>query len=131
MEPISIGARGSAQTVADASKLANAVGSGSLPVLATPLMTALMEAAACDAVAAYLEPTETTVGTALHITHDAATPQGMTVRAEAEVTGVNGREISFAVTAYDEAGQIGTGTHKRFLVEQQRFLDKAAKRGQQ
>ena len=118
MEPITIGARGTAQTVADASKLANAVGSGSLPVFATPMMTALMEAAACDAVAAYLEPTETTVGTALHIT-------------EAEVTGVNGREISFAVTAYDEAGQIGAGTHKRFLVEQQRFLDKAAKRGQQ
>lgn len=131
MEPITIGAKGTAQTVADASKLANAVGSGSLPVFATPMMTALMEAAACDAVAVYLEPTETTVGTALHITHDAATPQGMTVRAEAEVTGVNGREISFAVTAYDEAGQIGAGTHKRFLVEQQRFLDKAAKRGQQ
>ena len=88
-------------------------------------MVALMEGAACEAIAAALGENETTVGTELNIQHLSATPVGMDVRAEATVTAVDGRVISFEVTAYDEAGPIGKGTHKRALVSTQRFLDKA------
>ena len=88
-------------------------------------MVALMEGAACEAIAAALGDNETTVGTELSIQHLSATPVGMDVRAEATVTAVDGRVISFEVAAYDEAGPIGKGTHKRALVSTQRFLDKA------
>ena len=110
-------------------RLACTVGSGSLRVLATPMMAALMEAAACKAVASFLEGDETTVGTALNIQHTAATPEGMTVTARAEITGVNGREITFRVTAFDEAGEIGSGEHTRFVVYAGRFQEKAEQRG--
>lgn len=106
------------------------VGSGSLPVFATPMMAALMEEAACNAIAPFLSEGETTVGTKLDISHDAATPEGLTVTATAEITGVSGREISYHVTAEDGVGVIGSGTHKRFLVDADRFLNKAQKRGQ-
>lgn len=129
MQPITIGTKGIANIKADESQLAVTVGSGSLPVFATPMMSALMEKAACKAIESFLEDDETTVGTVLNITHDAATPEGMEVTAEAEITGVSGREISFNVTAYDEAGQIGSGTHKRFMVNEKRFLEKTSKRG--
>ena len=105
-------------------------GSGSLPVFATPMMAALMEEAACNAIAPFLSEGETTVGTKLDISHDAATPEGLTVTATAEITGVSGREISYHVTAEDGVGVIGSGTHKRFLVDADRFLNKAQKRGQ-
>ena len=99
-------------------------GSGTLSVLATPRMVALMEGAACEAIAEALPEDKTTVGTMLNISHLSATPVGLEVRAEAEVTEVDGNAITFAVTAYDEAGKIGEGTHKRFIVSTQRFLDK-------
>ena len=88
------------------------------------MMTALMEKAACAALAPYLEENETTVGTMLNITHDSATPVGMNVTAYAEVTAVNGREICFDVSAEDESGRIGGGTHKRFVVFADRFMEK-------
>lgn len=110
-------------------RLASAVGSGSLAVFATPMMAALMEAAACKAIADALEGDETTVGTALAIEHTAATPAGRTVTARAELTAVNGRELTFRVTAFDEAGEIGSGTHKRFVVYAGRFQEKAEQRG--
>lgn len=130
MKDISIGTKGTAQMKVTPERLACAVGSGSLAVFATPMMTAVMEAAACNAIAAALEGEETTVGTALDIQHTAATPQGMTVTAEAEVTAVNGRELTFRVTASDDAGEIGSGTHKRFVVYAGRFQEKTDKRGQ-
>ena len=108
---------------------AKAVQSGSLEVFATPMMAALMEKAACAALAPYLEGEETTVGTALAIRHTAATPVGMQVTAEAVVTAVNGREITFRVTARDEAGEIGSGEHTRFVVYAGRFQEKAEQRG--
>ena len=72
-----------------------------------------------------LEEGQTTVGTALNIEHISATPVGLEVRAEAEVTAVAGKVITFAVRAFDEAGEIGHGTHQRVVVSNQRFLDKA------
>ena len=88
-------------------------------------MVALMEGAACEAVAPGLTEGQTTVGTALNIAHTSATPVGLEVRAEAEVTAVEGKVITFAVRAFDEAGEIGSGTHQRVIVTGQKFLDKA------
>lgn len=129
MKELQIGSRGTASTVAEEAKLAVTVGSGSLRVFATPMMAALMEAAACDAVADALDEGETTVGTALHIAHTAATPEGMTVTAEAAVTEVNGREITLEVRAYDAVGEIGKGTHKRFVVFAEKFQAKTDQKG--
>lgn len=122
---IKIGMNGQVSTLAEREDTALEVGSGSLLVYATPCMAALMEAAACEAIADGLDAQETTVGIELNIQHLSATPVGLEVRAEAQVTAVEGKIISFTVTAYDEAGKIGEGTHKRAVVNSQRFLEKA------
>lgn len=121
---IKIGMKGEATTLAEREDTALEVGSGSLLVYATPCMAAMMEAAACEAIKDGLSENETTVGIELNIQHTSATPVGMEVRAEAEVTAVEGKIITFSLTAYDEAGPIGKGTHKRACVNAQRFLDK-------
>ncbi len=121
---ISIGMKGKASTLVEREDTAFEVGSGNLLVYATPCMVALMEGAACEAIAEALPEEKTSVGTALNITHLAATPVGLEVYAEAEVTEVDGNILTFAVTAYDETGKIGEGTHKRAVITTQRFLDK-------
>lgn len=122
---IEVGMKGEVSTLAEREDTAAEVGSGDLLVYATPCMVALMEGAACEAIAGGLEETETSVGTELNIQHTAATPVGLEVRAEAEVIAVDGKAVTFSVKAYDEAGEIGSGTHKRVVVNSQRFLDKA------
>ena len=122
---IIVGLKAEVCTLAEREDTAKEVGSGDLLVYATPCMVALMEGAACEAIADCLKDSETTVGTALNIEHIAATPVGLEVRAEAEVTAVEGKVITFAVAAYDEVGQIGKGTHKRVIVNSQKFLEKA------
>ena len=107
-------------------RTARAMGSGSLPVYATPAMTCLMEKAATEVVEALVPEGWTTVGISLHVAHTAATPVGLTVRAEAEVTAVEGRKIIFTVRAYDDQGEIGVGSHERFAVAKEKFLAKAA-----
>lgn len=126
---IEVGMKGRAETAVTQNNTAQAVGSGLVPVFATPYMIALMENAAVNAVQARLAPDEGTVGTSLNVTHDAATPVGMRVWAEAEVTAVEGRKITFAVAAYDEAEQIGGGVHERFIIRTERFLAKAQGKG--
>lgn len=121
---ITVGMKGTVSTLVEREDTALEVGSGSLLVYATPCMVALMEGAACEAIAEALPEGKTSVGTALNISHLAATPVGLEVRAEAEVTEVDGSMITFQVTAYDEAGKIGEGTHKRAVITAQRFLDK-------
>ena len=121
---IIVGMKGEAATLVEKEDTAAEVGSGSLLVYATPCMVALMEGAACEAIADALGEDKTTVGTELSISHISATPVGLEVRAEAEVTAVEGKIITFQVTAYDEAGKIGEGTHKRCIVSSQRFLEK-------
>ena len=100
------------------------IGSGDLAVLATPAMCALMENAAMMAVAPHLEAGQTTVGTALNIEHIRATPIGKTVTATAVLTEVEGRKLSFNIAARDEKGIIGEGTHSRFVVDRERFMNK-------
>ena len=121
---ISIGMKGKVSSLVEREDTALEVGSGSLLVYATPCMVALMEGAACEAIAEALPEGKTSVGTALNISHLAATPVGLEVYAEAEVTEVDGNTITFALTAYDETGKIGEGTHKRAIITTQRFLDK-------
>lgn len=109
---------------------AKAYTSGTLEVFATPAMIALMENTCMNAVADQLEEGCATVGTALNVKHVSATPVGMTVRCECELTAVDGRALTFTVAAYDEAGLIGEGTHERFIIKADKFMAKAeAKRG--
>ena len=122
---IEIGMKGEVSTLVEKGDTALEVGSGALLVYATPCMIALMEGAACEAIESVLPEGQTTVGTELNIQHLSATPVGLEVRAEAEVTAVEGKVVTFSVTAYDEAGEIGKGTHKRVIINSQRFLDKA------
>ena len=122
---ITVGMKGIVETLVEREDTAKEVGSGSLLVYATPCMVALMEGAACEAIAEALGENQTTVGTALNIEHISATPVGLEVRAEAEVTAVEGKVITFEVHAFDEAGEIGRGTHKRVIVNAQKFLEKA------
>ena len=120
---IMIGTKGEATNLVERADTAYEVGSGDFLVYATPCMVALMEGAACEALASLPEG-KTSVGTELNVSHKAATPVGMEVRAEAEITAVEGNTVTFRVAAYDEAGLIGEGTHKRVIVSTQRFLEK-------
>ena len=100
------------------------IGSGSLPVLGTPFMAALMENAAMTLLQNFLSDDQTSVGTHLDITHEAPTPIGMSIRAEATITNVseNGKLVDFAVKAWDEKGLIGQGTHTRGIIHAERFM---------
>jgi len=122
---ITVGMKGEVGTLVEREDTAKEVGSGSLLVYATPCMVALMEGAACEAIEEAMDDSKTTVGTELNIQHLSATPVGLEVRAEAVVTAVEGKVITFEVKAFDEAGEIGRGTHKRVVVPTQKFLEKA------
>ena len=113
------------QTVTEA-LTAEAVGSGALPVFGTPFMAAMMENAALTVLQSFLEEGQGSVGTHLDISHDAPTPVGMKVFAEAEITGVseNGKMVDFQVSAWDEKGPIVKGTHTRAIIKNETFLAK-------
>lgn len=98
--------------------------SGSLMVYATPAMIALMEEAAQAAVADCLEPGQGTVGIAMSITHDAASPMGAQIQATATVSSVDGRKIDFEVVAKEGDKIIGKGTHSRFIIDKEKFMAK-------
>jgi fluoroacetyl-CoA thioesterase len=126
--PLAAGLRGRAETEVTANQTAESLGSGNLPVYGTPALVALMEAAAVNALAGHLEPSETTVGTAIHVTHLAATPVGLAVRAEAELTEVDGRKLTFVIQAYDPRERIGEAQHQRVVVSRDRFLSKVTQK---
>lgn len=118
------GLEGSAELTVGAGDCADAMGSGSVPVFATPRLAALMEQAACNAIAAELEDGETTVGVRLEIEHVAATPPGLSVRAKAVLERIDGRKLVFALSAEDEREPIGTGRHERVRVRAGPFLER-------
>ncbi len=124
LQELKPGLTGTAETVVRETNTALAMGSGSLHVFATPSMIALMEQAACNAVAACLDEESTSVGTLVNITHDAATALGKKVTATATLVEVQGRKLVFEVTAADEDKQIGKGTHERFIVNKEKFMAK-------
>jgi fluoroacetyl-CoA thioesterase len=130
MHAIPLGAKGSFTLLVTPEHLASRFKDAMLPpVLATPIMVMAMENAALNAVRAYLEPGESALGTVVDIRHLAATPVGQHVTAEAEVTGLDGRRIVFAVTARDEVEEIGRGTHERMVVDLRRLTQRLDAKG--
>lgn len=109
------------RTVTDADT-AIRFGSGDVAVFATPMMIALMEKAALDAVDPHLPPGYATVGTTVEISHLAATPVGMGVYATAELVEVNGKKLKFRIEAFDEQEKIGEGWHGRYIIQTEKFL---------
>ncbi len=120
-----VGLKKETSTVVTEENTALSVKSGTLPVFATPMMCALMEEAAATLLEEYLSDEETSVGISISVQHKAATPVGMKVRAVAEITGVDGRKVTFSVKAFDEKEEIGDGVHERFVVKKDKFLTKA------
>lgn len=109
-------------------KTAAVVGSGALEVYGTPCMIALIEKTALESVNPYLEEGCGTVGTKLVVSHISATPIGMTIRCETELVEVDRRRLEFVAKVYDDAGLVGEATHQRFIVENEKFLKKAAEK---
>ncbi len=124
MSELKVGLKASAEIVVTEADLASKIASGEIDVYATPKMIALMEKAASDAVAPALEAGQVTVGTSLNVTHDAATPLGMKVRAEAELVEIKGKALTFKVEAFDEKELIGKGEHHRYIVDVEKFMQR-------
>ena len=125
---VTVGLKGRAEAVVSGANTAQAACSGALPVFGTPFMCALMEEAAWKSIAPCLEEGQSTVGTRLSVSHDSATPIGMKVWAESEVAKVDGKHLVLTVAAFDERGMIGQGIHERFIVTDERFFAKTAKK---
>lgn len=102
--------------------LAIAVGSGDVPVLATPRVIAWCEAVTVEAVANQLEEEQTTVGSQIRLDHLRPTPLGATVDVSAEISDVDGRQVSFTVTVADQTGDVATGTIVRVVVNRPKFI---------
>ena len=124
-----IGKTAEARTIVTTENTAQAVGSGSLLVFATPMMVALMEQAACACLADELEPGKTSVGISVHIEHTSASVIGAEITATAAITAVNKRSIEFRVSAKDRTGEIGSGRHIRVIVDERRFMAKVKAKG--
>lgn len=117
--------KGEAMILVNSAYTAIAARSGSLEVLGTPFMIALMEKATCSACESLLDEGETTVGTAINITHDKASGLGELIKAIATLKAVDGRKLTFDVIATDSKEDIiGKGTITRFVVNGERFMSK-------
>lgn len=123
-----LGAQASLQLTVTDRDTALAVYSGGIEVLASPRLFALLETAATTAIAPFLPAGWQTVGIHLDVRHTAATPVGGRVTATARLIEIDRRRLVFAVTAVDEAGEVGSGIHERFLVEAAPFLARAQTR---
>lgn len=121
---INEGLKNSIEIIVTENDTAKTFGSGELNVLATPRMIALMEQCSYKCIEPYLEEGASSVGTLINVKHIAATPVGMKMRAECEVAQVDGRRIVFNVKAFDEAGLVGEGTHERFIIYKEKFVEK-------
>lgn len=111
-----------------ADKTAEAMGSGILPVFATPAMVALMENTAAESVEALLPEGSTSVGTLINVKHLSADPVGAEVRCESELVEVDGRKLTFEIKVFDREGLVGEAYHERFVVDKARFMDKVQKK---
>ena len=125
MTTIPTGAKGSFSLVVAPEHLANRFKDAMLPpVLATPVMIMVMENAALNALKPYLDASESALGTRVDVRHVAATPVGRCVKAEAEVTNVDGRRIEFTIQATDGTEVIGTGSHERQIIDLAKFAER-------
>ncbi len=121
---LEIGLKGSLTETVSESLTASHIGSGTVRVLATPMMIALMEMCSMKTVKPYLEEGQDTVGTHVNVSHVSATPVGMEVRFECELIEIDRRRLAFKVAAYDERGLIGEGLHERFVIDVEKFSAK-------
>jgi len=119
------GLTGETETIVTEADTAAHLGSGTVPVLGTPTLVALMEGAAVRALVDHLPTDQTSVGGRIDVRHLAPTPVGMRVRAHAELMAVEGRRLVFHIEAWDEAEPIGKASHERFVVHGERFVAKA------
>lgn len=122
---LSAGIKGNLERTVTQELTAEAMGSGQLPVFATPAVVALAEETAWKSVAPELEEGQGTVGTKMELAHIAATPLGMKVRCETELVEVDRRKLVFAIEVFDEKEKIAEGRHERFIVDNAKFLGKA------
>lgn len=122
---LSAGIKGNLERTVTQELTAEAMGSGQLPVFATPAVVALAEETAWKSVAPELEEGQGTVGTKMELAHIAATPLGMKVRCETELVEVDRRKLVFAIEVFDEKEKIAEGRHERFVVDNAKFLGKA------
>lgn len=122
---LELGIKGRAEVVCSAENTAAALGSGALPVFSTPSMIALMEKAAQLSVQPYLDEGQGTVGTELNVAHLAPTPMGMTLVAESELVELDRRILTFRVEVFAGEELVGKGTHKRCIIYNDRFMEKA------
>ena len=122
---LDVGVKGSSTVIVDEGNTALVIGSGTLRVFATPAMIALVESTASRSVAPFLDEGSSTVGTHLDVAHTSATPVGMEVVCETELIEVDRRRLVFSVVVRDAAGEIGSGTHERFIVDNAKFMSKA------
>lgn len=123
---LSVGIQGEAKLTVDESNTAIALGSGTVSVLATPALIALLENAAQNSVGSFLEAGTTTVGTMVNIKHLAATPIGLNVTATSRLTEMDGRRLVFEVEAKDDVEIVATGVHERFIIKVDSFMKRAA-----
>src|SRR4051794_9713764 len=121
LDSVKEGSTGTAAIIVGEEHTAPRIGSGRVHVLATPVMINLMEAAALDAIERLLPPGHQSLGTHLNVGHYAATPVGMGLRASAVVTKIDGRTVEFRVEAFDDKERVGDGTHRRVVVNVERF----------
>ena len=122
---LSVGIKGNLERTVTQDLTAEALGSGLLPVFATPAAVALAEETAWKSVAGELEEGQGTVGTLMELAHIAATPLGMKVHCETELVEVDRRKLVFTVKIYDEKEKVADGRHERFIIDNAKFLSKA------
>jgi fluoroacetyl-CoA thioesterase len=128
MKNIEVGLKGSVEMIVEKQDLASSSGNPGAEVLSTPRLISLMENAALKTLEGRLPEDAITVGSGIDMNHLAATPLGMKVRAEATLREVDGRRLVFDVSVTDEVEKISEGTHERFIVSLDRFLDKVGKK---
>ena len=114
--------------IVTADKTAETMGSGTLPVFATPAMVALMENTAAESVETLVGEGNTTVGTVINVKHLSADPVGAEVTCESELVEVDGRKLTFEIKVFDREGVVGEAYHERFVIDKTRFMDKVQKK---
>jgi fluoroacetyl-CoA thioesterase len=124
MKPVPVGAKGKFEQIVETKHLASQLDPSLAAVLSTPTMVAMMEQAAIEAIKPFLDAGESSVGMTIEVSHTAATPPGHRTRAEAEVTKVEGRRLEFSVRAFDDVEQIGSGSHRRAVIDATKFNDR-------
>lgn len=118
------GLQGKVERIVEEKDTALSFGSGGVTVFATPMMVGMMENASLKAVDKFLPEGYTTVGTHLDVSHMAATPVGMKVRAQSKLVKIEGKALTFRVEVYDKVEKVGEGTHRRFIVPLEKFISR-------